>query len=151
MKRRIGLQGKFSISYILIIIAVLILMNTYPLMRSEELIFRSKQATLQNSVSVMVTALSGMEELDEENVASAMTLVEKAGISRVLVTDASGRILYDSRETDSALGRYAFYSETIQALRGYDEFNVVFSDNAFHSRAASPIVYRNQIIGSVYA
>ena len=85
------MQVKFSLSYILIIAAVLIFMNTYPLTVSEDLVVRSKQTTLQNSVNVMVTALSGIEELNEENVASAMTLVEETGISRILVYgDRSG-------------------------------------------------------------
>ena len=145
------LQTKFSISYIAIIIAVLILMNTYPLIVSEDLVFQSKRATLRDSVSVMVTALAGLEELNEENVASAMTLVEDTGISRILVTDAAGRILYDSRETDSALGRYAFYTETVQALHGYDAFYSAFEGDAFQSRCASPVIYRNQTIGAVYA
>ena len=151
MRKGMGLQTKFSISYIAIIIAVLVLMNTYPLTVSENMTFRSKESTLQNSVSVMVTALSGLERLDEENVASAMTLVEQTGISRILVTDASGCILYDTRETDSALGRYAFYTEIVQALRGDDVFYCEFADSAFMSRAASPVIYRSQTIGAVYA
>ena len=121
--RRISLQTKFSLSYICIILAVLILMNTYPLVVSENLTFRSKESTLKGSVSVLVAALSGLEELTEENVSSAMTLVEETGISRILVTDAAGCILYDTRETDSARGRYAFYTEVVQALRGYDVFS----------------------------
>lgn len=117
--RRASLQVKFGLSYILVIAAVLVFMNTYPLIVSENLVVRSKQTTLQSSVSVMVTALSGLEELSEENVASAMTLVEDTGISRILVTDAAGRILYDTRETDGAVGRYGLYTEIVQALRGY--------------------------------
>ena len=149
--RRISLQTKFSLSNICIILAVLILMNTYPLVVSENLTFRSKESTLKGSVSVLVAALSGLEELTEENVSSAMTLVEETGISRILVTDAAGCILYDTRETDSARGRYAFYTEVVQALRGYDVFYTTFADSAFQSRAAAPVIYRNQTIGSVYA
>ena len=151
MRRGASLQRKFSFSYIAIIAAVLVLMNTYPLIASENLTFRSKQSSLQSSVSVMVTALSGLEELSEENVAGAMTLVEQTGISRILVTDASGRVLYDTRETDGAIGRYAFYTELVQALRGEDVAFVEFSGGAFKSRAASPIVYHSQTIGAVYA
>ena len=136
--RRASLQVKFGLSYILVIAAVLVFMNTYPLIVSENLVVRSKQTTLQSSVSVMVTALSGLEELSEENVASAMTLVEDTGISRILVTDAAGRILYDTRETDGAVGRYGLYTEIVQALRGYDAFYADFTDGAFRSRAASP-------------
>ena len=146
--RRASLQVKFGLSYILVIAAVLVFMNTYPLIVSENLVVRSKQTTLQSSVSVMVTALSGLEELSEENVASAMTLVEDTGISRILVTDAAGRILYDTRETDGAVGRYGLYTEIVQALRGYDAFYADFTDGAFRSRA---VIYRSQTIGAVYA
>ena len=149
--RRASLQVKFGLSYILVIAAVLVFMNTYPLIVSENLVVRSKQTTLQSSVSVMVTALSGLEELSEENVASAMTLVEDTGISRILVTDAAGRILYDTRETDGAVGRYGLYTEIVQALQGYDAFYADFTDGAFRSRAASPVIYRSQTIGAVYA
>ena len=149
--KHVSLQVKFGVSYIAIIIAVLVLMNTYPLTASEELVFRSKESTLKNSVSVMTTALTGLETLTEENVSSAMTVTEETGISRILVTDAAGRILYDTRETDSALGRYVFYTEIVQALHGNDVFFAAFADGAFHSRCASPVIYRSQTIGAVYA
>lgn len=136
MQAHTSLQRKFSFGYIAIILAVLLLLNTYPLITSENLTFRSKQSSLQGSVSVMVTALAGLEELSEENVAGAMTLVEESGISRVLVTDASGRVLYDTRETDGAIGRYAFYTELVQALRGEDVFTRSFQTK--RSKAARP-------------
>ena len=149
--KRSKLQTKFSLSYIVIIIAVLILLNSYPLVVSENLVFRSKETALKNSVSLMVTSLSGLEELSEGNVASAMTFVEQTSVSRILITDASGLILYDTRETENAQGRYGLYTEIVQALRGYDVFYTEFFDGAFRSRAASPVIYRNQTIGAVYA
>ncbi|MBQ9459217.1 MAG: HAMP domain-containing protein [Oscillospiraceae bacterium] len=126
-------------------------MNTYPLTVSEDLVFRSKETTLKSSVSVMATALTGLGELNEENVAAAMPGAEESGISRILVTDPAGRILYDTRETDSALGRYVLYSEIVQALHGNDVFNAAYADGAFQSRCAAPVIYRNQTIGAVYA
>ena len=42
--------------------------------------FHSKTATLQNSVSVMVYSLSGMDQLTEENVAAAMAVVEETNL-----------------------------------------------------------------------
>ena len=94
-----SLQVKFGLSYILIIAAVLLLLNTYPLRVSQDLVFRSKEATLESSVSVMVYSLSGLDHLTEENVAQAMAVVEETGMSRILVTDETGRVLYDTRET----------------------------------------------------
>ena len=113
--------------------------------------FRSKETTMQSSVAVMVRSLSGLDQLNEENVAAAMAVVEETGLSRVLVTDSSGRVLYDTRETGSAVGDYVFYAEIVQALMGNDAFTCVYKNGAFRSRATSPVLYQNQIIGSVYA
>ncbi len=140
-----------ALSYILIIIAVLVLLNTYPLVVSQNLVFRSKQTAMQSSVSLMVSALSGLNVLTERNVAQAMTVAEETTASRVMVTDAAGRVLYDNRETGSAVGDYALYTEIVQALSGNDAFHSSYYDGAFRSRAASPVVYRGQIIGAVYA
>lgn len=130
---------------------MLLLLNTYPLIVSEDLVFRSKTATLQNSVSVMVYSLSGLDQLTEENVAAAMAVVEETNLSRILVTNAAGRILYDTRETGAAVGEYGLYTEIVQALLGNDASNCAYRRGAFRSRAASPVLYRNQIIGAVYA
>ena len=146
-----SLQLKIGLSYILVIAAVLILLNTYPVLVTEDLVFKSKGTTLQSSVSVMASSLSGLEKLTEENVAQAMTAAEQTGVSRLLVTDASGRVLYDTRETGRAVGSYALMTEVVQALRGNDAFYSAYENNAFRSRAAVPVLYQNQIIGAVFA
>ena len=145
------MQLKFGLSYIAVIAAVLLLLNTYPLLVSEDLVFRSKETTMQGSVSVMVYSLAGLDRLNQENVAAAMAVVEETGLSRVLVTDSAGQVLYDTRETLGAVGKYTLYSEIVQALEGYDAFSCSYRDGAFRSRAASPVLYQNRIIGSVYA
>ena len=113
--------------------------------------FRSKEATLESSVSVMVYSLSDLDHLTEENVAQAMAVVEETGMSRILVTDETGRVLYDTRETGSAVGEYAFYTEIVQALLGSDVFTSTYQNGAFRSRASSPVLYQSQVIGAVYA
>ena len=129
----------------------MLLLNTYPLLVSEDLVFRSKEVTLQSSVSVMVYSLSGLDQLNEENVAEAMAVVEETGLSRILVTDSTGKVLYDTRETGGAVGDYALYTEIVQALLGNDAFTCSYQGGAFRSRASSPVLYRNQIIGAVCA
>ena len=146
-----SLQVKFGLSYIAVIAAVLLLLNTYPLLVSEDLVFRSKETNMTGSVSVVVYSLAGLNRLNQENVAAAMAVVEETGLSRVLVTDSAGLVLYDTRETGSAVGKYTFYSEIVQALEGYDAFSCSYLDGAFRSRTASPVLYQNRIIGAVYA
>lgn len=146
-----SLQGKFSLSYIFIIVGVLLLLNTYPLLVSEDLVFRSKETSLQSSVSLMIHSLSGLDVLSEENVRDAMATVQESSLSRILVTNESGRVLYDTRETGDVVGEYALYAEIVQALMGNDAFTCGYREGAFRSRAASPVMYQNRIIGAVYA
>lgn len=138
-------------SFILIIAAVLILLNTYPLLVSQDMVFTTKEKAMDSNVKMIESALSGLETLTEENVAQAMSVVEETGVSRILVTDTAGRVLYDSRETESAKGLYAFYTEIVQALQGYDVFYCRYDGGAFLSRGASPVVYHNQTVGAIYA
>ena len=116
---------------------MLILLNTYPLLESQNLVFRSKVTAMAGSVKVIESALSGLEDLTPENVSQALTVVEETGVSRILVTDTAGRVLYDTRETGSAVGLYAFYCS--------------YDGNAFLSRGAAPVVYHNQTVGAIYA
>lgn len=138
-------------SYIVIILAVLVLLNSYPLLVSQNLVFRSKEASMTSSVKVIESSLSGLAELTEENVAQALGELRETGVSRILITDTAGRILYDSRETGSAKGLFVFYTEVAQALAGNDAFYCRYDSEAFLSRAAAPVVYRNQIVGAIYA
>ena len=133
-----------------ILLIVLVLMNTYPLLVSEDLVFRAKHTALQASASAINTAVAGLEELTEENVAQAMEAVEIDGVSRAVVTAENGLALYDTREVGSAAGYYVFYTELVQALRGYSAVYSVYEEGAFRSSAAQPVLYRNQIIGAVY-
>ena len=143
---------KFSISYILIIVGVLVLLNTYPLVVSQDLVFRSKTTSMQGSVSVMLSSLSGLERLTVENVSAAVSnAAEESGLSRVLVTDAAGKILYDTRDSGNAEGQVTFYTEVVQALLGYDVSVCTFENGAFRSRCAAPVVYQNRVIGAVFA
>ncbi len=130
---------------------VLVLLNTYPLLESQNLVFRSKVTAMAGSVKVIESALSGLEELTPENVSQALTVVEETGVSRILVTDTAGRVLYDSRETDSAVGLVALYTEIVQALRGQNAYYCSYDGSAFLSRGASPVVYHNQTVGAIYA
>lgn len=104
---------------------------------------------MAGSVKMIESALSDLEKLTEDNVRQALSGVEENGVSRILVADTAGRVLYDTRETESAQGQYVFFTEVAQALRGNDAFYCGYDSNAFLSRAASPVVYRNQIIGAV--
>ena len=129
---------------------MLILLNTYPLLVSQDLVFKSKETSLRSSIKLIEASLSGLDELTEENVSAALSSMTETGVNRLLVTDTAGRILYDSRKEGGAVGKYAFYSEIAEALWGNDAFYCTYDEQAFFSRMAEPVVYHNEIVGAVY-
>ncbi len=146
-----SLRMKYALTYLALIAAVLVLLNTYPVLASQQMVFQSKQTSLQSQVSVMASALAGPEGLNREGVARVMEVLGDAGLSRVLVTDSTGITLYDTSTASGAVGRYALLYEVTRALQGRDEFCSDYTAGAFHSRAAIPVTYRGMILGAVYA
>ncbi|MEA4954635.1 MAG: HAMP domain-containing sensor histidine kinase [Pseudoflavonifractor sp.] len=145
-----SLQIRYALIYIVVIAAVLVLLNTYPVMASQQLVFQSKQTSLQSQATVIASALAGPDGLNRDGVARVMEVLGDTGMSRVLVTDPTGVVLYDSSTASGAVGRYALLQEVASALRGNDAFRSDYAGGAFHSRAATPVVYRGMTAGSVY-
>ena len=150
-----SLQTKFALTYIVIVAAVLILLNTYPLVVSEKLAYQSKQASMLNQASVLASALAtGPEALTAEGATRTVELLRSSlGVTRVVVTDPNGLVLCDFQDgvgrTDTA-GRYALFWELVTALRGNNVFRSEYGDGAFRSWAAVPITYRSMTQGAVY-
>lgn len=159
------LQVKYAMSYLAILAVVLVLLNTYPLIASQNLLFSSKRDSLKSQAAVMASALMELESLNADQVARVMNMLDSTGLSRVLVTDPSGLILYDSLaqsdpEEDSEENqpdtepeqeyRYALFQEVVLALEGNDVVYSQYEDGCFLSTAATPIVYRGMTIGAIY-
>ena len=144
-----SLLTKTALTYLLLMAAVLILLNTYPLFASQNLVFQSKETALKSQASVLSSSLGVADTLTAEGVGQAMEVLLDESLARVLVTDAAGLILYDSHGEDN-LYRYALFGEIHGALQGKDVTRTGFADGVFSSRAAAPILYRRQIIGAVY-
>ncbi len=154
-----SVQVKYAMTYIVVIAAVLVLLNTYPVLVSQDLVFKSKQTSLQNQATVIVSALSEQENLTSERVAQVMEVLGNMSLTRVLITDPAGLILYDSTalaedadetDTSAAVRQYALIREVTLALHGKDVFTSNYQTNAFCCAAAAPIIYRNMTIGAVY-
>jgi len=126
------------------------------MMASQRLVFLAKQDVLLDQALGIGQALTGGDSLEEELVALAMENLELAGLSRIVVTDREGRILYET--IDGAIG----VEETFVlvhlpgALSGEDVFYSEYVDGSFHSQAAVPIMSGESdpadrtVIGAVY-
>ena len=148
------LQVKYAMSYLAILAVVLVLLNTYPLIASQNLLFSSKRDSLKSQAAVMASALMELESLNADQVARVMNMLDSTGLSRVLVTDPSGLILYDSQaqsdpEEDSEENppdtqpeqeyRYALFQEVVLALEGNDVVYSQYEDAAFFPPPPLPL------------
>ena len=150
---------------------MLVLLNTYPLIASQNLLISSKEDSLRSQIAVMSSALMELETLSADQVARVMNMLDNMGLERILVTDPSGLILYDSLtqgqseegEDSSAQAppdagggsaqptyQYALFQEVALALQGNDVLYTNYEDGVFLSTAAAPILYRGMIIGGIY-
>lgn len=152
-----SLQFKYAVSYMAVFAVILVLLNTYPLIASQDLLFTSKRDGMKAQVSMMGSALMELESLSREQVVRVMNMLEDGEADQVLVTDPSGLVLYDSLTDDSAHAlehapapRYALKQEIVRALQGSVVFATRYEDSKFYSVAAAPVVYRGMVIGCVY-
>lgn len=143
-----NIQLQFALSYLVIIIIVLLLLNTYPLLASQNLVFQSKQSILTEA-KMVASNLAELETLETDGVKQVMTLVGDSNLTRIVVTDTDAKILYDTQATKNKR-QYALFQELTQALNGQDVFHSAFQDNAFRSEAAVPVTYCSTVIGAVY-
>ena len=149
-----SIQVKYALSYMSVLLIVVVLLNTYPLLASQDLLFNSELDSLKNQASVMSSALMELESLSAEQVVRVMNMLDDSGTDQVLVTDPAGLILYDSKdkgeEGEEGPPRYALKQEIVKALQGRDVFCTKYEDAKFYSVGAMPIVYRGMVIGCIY-
>ena len=93
--------------YVGITSVVLIFLNLYAATTMRNLVFRSKETSLEDKVQMAASAFSGLRTIQEESAEKIMDQLGNLNATRVLVTDASGLVLYDSLDEDAALCQYA--------------------------------------------
>ena len=142
-----SLRLKYALTNFIVLAVTLMMLNTYPLIISQDLVFQAKEASLQSQAKVISSPLSGLKSLTVEGVEQVMTQLGNVGVTRAIVTDASGWVLYD---TAGEQGKVALLQEISVALGGSNVFRSSYSAETFYSWAAAPVTYRNAVIGAVY-
>ncbi len=145
-----SVRAQFLAVFLALVVGLLLLLNTYPLLAIRDLVFTNKRAALQNQATVVSTALGALEALSEEGVSQVMALLDVMVLDRVVVTDETAKILYDTSKTNPSLGRYARFPEVEDALSGETAFFYEYTDGCFNSRLAVPVRAQGLTIGAVY-
>lgn len=134
--------------YIAVIVVVLVVLNYYPVIVSEDFVFQSKQDTLSAGADLYSTTLAGAGELSVETATHVMSLLGTEE-TRVLVTDDRLRVLFDSSEEANLTGSLALLSETRAAAAGNDYFYAESGGEAITSVASTPIMIGGAVAGTV--
>ena len=150
IRTKYSVQFKFTASFAGLLAGLLILLNIYPIVTYRELVFKSKQNVMQNQGYVMSASLALTVMLAPDTVSQVMELLDVMPLSRVVVADEQGAILYDTAETVPDGEQDDLPSEIERALEGKLVFYSSFRGGAFASKAAVPIRSSGVTIGCVY-
>ena len=128
---------------------LLILMNTYFLTASRNMMFASKQTSLENQSSVISSSLSALDTLTKDSVGQVFELLEVSDYARVVVVDTSGNELFSTQTEElSSITETQMTDYLGRALRGSDVFYSNFSNEAFSSGIFIPVIIREITVGA---
>ncbi len=142
-------------TYVVITLVVLLILNIYTARVSQRLFYLSKETSMVEKCQLASDEISTLEVLNSTTVTSIIGQMESLKVTRLIVTDQQGLALYDS--ADTAVGSFVLFPEIVEALTvdtrgpvGYNAFSWQYQDGAMDSRAATPIVYYGTVVGCVY-
>ena len=134
-------------SFIAMLLAVLLVMlNVFPYVSTRDAVYQEKEKAMESQASTLASALTGLEQPDEENVAEVLRLLDMQGFERVTIANVDGYAVYDA---DGAGGEEV-EPDLLTALEGKTVFRSIFRDGSFQSSYAIPIASARDITGAVF-
>lgn len=138
-----SIRLKFIAFILAILVALLLLLNTYPITSARDAIFEEKRSSMSAQGSLVSSALSGLEKLSSDGVADVLRFLELGSYSRLIVTDTEGNTVYDDGTSAAEL------TDVQPALEGKAVFRSVFSNAVFQSSITLPVGTKNSVQGTV--
>ncbi len=135
-------------TYVVITLVVLIILNIYCSITCQQLFYQSKRESMIEKCLLVSDEIASLDVLNNTSIATIVGQMESLKVSRLIVTDQSAKVLYDS--SNEALGSYSLLPEILTAIDGNDVCYWNYHDGSTSTRAATPIVYYGTIVGSVY-
>lgn len=129
------------------LIILLLLLNTYPLTSARDLVFQEKKSSLSAQASVIAASLSNLDRLESKSVGEVVRVLEVQGLSRLMVVDAAGTVLYDD---GGDTGYVTDVGDVFTALSGKTAYRSKFAGSAFSSSYAMPVSTQRAVSGAVY-
>ena len=127
----------------------MLFLNIYCVRFSQELFYQSKQSTMVDMAMITASEMGNNDVLTAASAAATINRLGGSNATRLIVTDASGLILYDSTG-QAGESRYALFPQIVSALSGKDVFTWHYEEGVIRSETAIPIISYQSISGCVY-
>lgn len=129
---------------------MIVVLNTYPVIISRDLVFVSKENAIWPSTVQMGASVEALERITPETVGQVMGMIETGSLSRVSVMNANMDELYSVRNDVTGYDERVLFSLVRAAIaEKKDEFRSSFSDGAFKTYSSVPIISGGQVVGAV--
>ena len=135
-------------TYVVITFIVLVILNIYCSITCQQLFYQSKRESMIEKCLLVSDEIATLDVLNNTSIVSVVGQMESLKVTRLIVTDQSAKVLYDS--VNESLGHYSLLPEILTAIDGNDVCSWKYRDGATDTRAATPIVYYGTIVGCVY-
>ena len=128
----------------------LLFLNIYTSGISKELFFNNKKASMIEKCKLASLEIAGLDALNKNTVAAAVSEFENLNVTRLIITDSAGKAIYDSQPNYTDTAYYTVFPEIMTALNGNDVFYWRVESGSMLSRAATPVYAYDTLIGCVY-
>jgi hypothetical protein len=141
-------QYRYAMTYVVITFVVLFILNIYCSITCQKLFYQSKRESMIEKCLLVSDEIATLDVLNNTSIATIVGQMESLKATRLIVTDQSAKVLYDS--SNETLGYYSLLPEILTAIDGNDVCSWNYQNGATTTQAATPIVYYGTIVGSVY-
>ena len=141
-------QLRFALTFVVITGIVLLFLNIYCSEFSQRLFYESKQRSMVEKAQLVANEIGSLDVMTPSGIDAAIEKVSQLSVSRLVVTDQDGNIIYDSDPT--SMPEPQMLAQVQDAMKGYRLFNWQYHSGVMRSEAAVPIVSYNVFSGCVY-
>ncbi len=135
-------------TYVVITFVVLLILNIYCSITCQNLFYQGKKDAMIEKCLLVSDEIAGLDVMNTTSIAGIVGQLDSLKVSRLIVTDQSAKVLYDS--SNEAVGRYSLLPEILTAIDGNDVCYWKYRDGITNTQAATPIVYYGTVVGSVF-
>ena len=134
-------------TYIFITFIALLFLNISCSIACKRLFHNNKEGVLTDKAKLAAAALEKLDDLTTDSVSAAVNKINSLKVTRLLVTDSSGNVIYD---TQSGASSVVVTNETKQALKDGEAFTWEYDDGIMTSHAACAITTESEVVGCIY-